>query len=395
MCARPAVNRTEKGNITMKKNENAARIENARAARARMEEAPASAFLREEYHAARAALLSVDFAALDGDEMQELCAAAVENAMKRREADSGMSLEKMRARYAEDARQETAARALEMLCGEWIDGDAADGTPRAEMPLALFAAIAAGRALDAIIYADGGHAVKMTAREARENYATAPELRELSEIVKAAESARADAVTDAEKEAAADFLKEARADLNKAAAELAGKMTVAAPAAKMREPVAPAPEAAAIRAEYLPRILNHIKSAKTRAAAAGILCDMYNGYSLEEIARRAGTNDRVICRDLQIVANAAAAVKIEDGESAELERLIESDAATLKNRTTRRAWTAARAALNIDRNNRAAAAVEWTAKKPAAARELATMTYLERVIYCAANQEELKELFTR
>lgn len=309
------------------------------AARKKAASAPAAVEkARADYMSARAALLAVDFAALDGDEMIQLCAAAVEKAIQRRERETGQSAAVMREKYREDAQMETAARALEMLTGNWIDGETADGTPRAEMPLALFAAIAAGRALDGLIYADGGHNVKLTAREARDVYGDAKGMEDTSRAV----------IT----------------------------------AAPIREPVAPAPESAAILADTLARILAHVDGDKARETAAALMLRIYGGETLTESAAEIGISAQYARRVWQAVCNAAAVVKVEDGETAELERLIEIGRAGRTN-AERRAYSAAVAALarKLERETvTAPGAVKWTERKDPAAAALAGMTYRERAV---------------
>ena len=242
-------------------------------------------------------LKAADFIALDGEEMQTLAAAAVEKAMQRRERDNGQDIAVMRRKYQEDARQEMIVRAYDMVFGPWIYGTMDDGTPRAEMPLALFAAIAAGKALDAIIYQDGGHNVKLSAKEAREHYPERAEsaarpidvgaLSELADAVKRGEAAP-EAYTAA-----------ARAYWNKG-----GEAYTAA--ARISSPVAPSPESAAISAELLPRILEYISGDKTREHAAALLALMYKGFSIPEAAAEMGIKERRAQQVFTAICNAAA-----------------------------------------------------------------------------------------
>ena len=280
----------------------------------------------------RPGLKAADFIALDGEEMQTLAAAAVEKAMQRRERDNGQDLAVMRRKYQEDARQEMIVRAYDMVFGPWIHGTMDDGTPRAEMPLALFAAIAAGRALDSIIYQDGGHNVKLSAKEAREHY-----------------------------------------DGDTSRAVITCK--------RLSDPVAPSPESAAISAELLPRILEYISGDKTREHAAALLALMYTGHTIPEAAAEMGIKERRAQEVFRAVCNAAALVKVADGESADLERLIAAERETESNNATySRAYKDAAAALmKVSDGTPPAPVVKWTDKKPAAALDLSRMTYKERI----------------
>lgn len=295
----------------------------------------------------RANLNAADFLTLDGEEMQALAAAAIEKAMQRRERDNGQDIAVMHRKYQEDARQEMIVRAYDMIMGTWIHGEyvpdpknAPDVTaPRAYMPLALFAAIAAGKALDAIIYQDGGHNVKLSAKEAREHY-----------------------------------------DGDTSRAVITCK--------RVSDPIAPAPEAAAIHAETLPRIIGHIKGNAQREAAAALMLKVYVGLTLDEAAADIGFSAQYARRVWQAICNAAALVKVEDGETADLERIIESDEKTLANR---RAREAARAALDIVKNGGTPApVVDWTKHKPSAVEALRRMSYIER---CNAGQKALADAF--
>lgn len=254
--ARAAVNSAEKGLATMKKTVNAM--------------------------SAREGMTAADVLNLSGDDLQTLAAAAVENAMKRREADSGRDLLQTRVKYQEDARQEAIADMLERALGDWIGGTMDDGTPRADMPIAYFAAICAGRALDRIMYQDGGHAVKLTAREARENYG-------------------------ADKENAADMARAA----------------VVVETRRTSSPVAPAPEAAAIEAERVERIFSALP-AETLPRAVDMARAMYEGAeSVREAGRLAGLTEATARRTWAAVKAAAADILREDGDSAALERMLE------------------------------------------------------------------------
>lgn len=291
----------------------------------------------------RANLKAADLLTLDGEEMQALAAAAVEKAMQRRERDNGQDITVMRRKYQEDARQEMIVRAYDMIMGAWIHGTMEDGTPRAHMPLALFAAIAAGKALDAIIYQDGGHNVKLSAKEAREHY-----------------------------------------DGDTSRAVITCK--------RMSVPVAPSPEAAAIHAETLPRIIGHIKGNAQREAAAALMLKVYTGNTLEEAAADIGFSVQYARRVWQAICNAAALVKVEDGESADLERLIAAERETEQNNITyRRAHKAAAAALaKVSSGEAVSPAVKWGKHKPAAVEALRRMSYIE---CCTAGQKALADAF--
>ena len=288
-------------------------------------------------------LNAADFLTLDGEEMQALAAAAVEKAMQRRERDNGQDITVMRRKYQKDARQEMIVRAYDMIMGTWIHGTMEDGTPRAYMPLALFAAIAAGKALDAIIYQDGGHNVKLSAKEAREHY-----------------------------------------DGDTSRAVITCKRVSVA--------VAPAPESAAIHAETLPRILEYISGEKTKEAAAALMLKVYTGATLDEAAAEIGFSVQYARRVWQVICNAAALVKVEDGESADLERLIAAERETERNNVTyRRAYKAAAAALaKVSSGEAVAPAVKWGKHVPAAVEALRRMSYIER---CTAGQKALAEAF--
>ena len=336
--------------------------------------------------AAAPAPVSTDFLKLDGAEMLQLCAAAVEKAIERRERDTAQNAAVMRTKYREDAIQETAARALDMLAGAWIDGEStwkdtetgeAVSAPRAEMPLALFAAIAAGRALDSLIYADGGHNVKLSARERREHYPDAndaprPDVDELSRLADMATAARG----------TADYTEAAAAYTEAARAYYGETRPAVTDTGRTSSPVAPAPESAAILADNLSRILAHVNGEAARKTAAALMLKVYSGETLTEAAAALAVSAQYARRVWQAVCNAAALVKVEDGESAELERMIASDTATMTN-AERRARAAAVAALarRLEAETEApAAAVRWTGKNDPAARALAAMSYRERII---------------
>ena len=328
-------------------------------------------------------LNAADFLTLDGEEMQALAAAAVEKAMQRRERDNGQDVAVMRRKYQEDARQEMIARAYDMIFGAWIHGTMEDGTPRAYMPLALFAAIAAGKALDSIIYQDGGHNVKLSAKEAREHY---PERAEspARPVDVFALSDMADAVQrgDVTPE---EYTAAARAFYGKGG----NAYTVTT---RVSDPISPAPEAAVISAETLPRILEYISGDKTREHAANLLTLMYTGYTIPEAAAEMGIKERRAEYVFTAICNAAALMKVEDGESADLERLIAAERETEKNNITyRRAYKAAAAALaKVSSGEAVSPAVKWGKHIPAAVEALRRMSYIER---CTAGQKALADAF--
>lgn len=274
---------------------------------------------------AREGMTAADVLTLSGEDLQTLAAAAVENAMKRREADSGRDLLQMRVKYADDARQEAIADMLERTLGDWIGGTMEDGTPRAYMPIAYFAAICAGRALDRIMYQDGGHAVKLTAKEARDNYG-------------------------ADKESAADMARAA----------------VVVETRRTSSPAAPAPEAAAIEAERLERIFTALP-AETLPRAVDMARAMYEGAeSVREAGRLAGLTEATARRTWAAVKAAARDVLREDGDSAALERMIteEERRRAAKDRAARDASEAARAKALKAAAPAAPGAVKFTAGRP-------------------------------
>lgn len=313
---------------------------------------------------AREGMTAADVLTLSGEDLQTLAAAAVENAMKRREADSGRDLVQMRAKYQEDARQEAICEMYARAAGEWIEGETADGTPRAALPLAYFAAICAGSALDRLMYQDGGHAVKLTAREARENYKDAPELAELAEAVKAAEAAEAEAPAEARKEAR-EAVKAAKRDLNAAAAELA-RAAVVVETRRTSSPVAPGPEGALLESERLERVFSHLP-AEIIGRAADMAREIYEGAeSVREAARIVDLPEATARRTWQAVRDAARAVLIEDGDTAALERMNDEEHArrAAKNRAAKSAAEARRADEIKAAKIAPSGAVRFTAGRP-------------------------------
>lgn len=320
---------------------------------------------RAEYLAARSALRAADLPALRAirsEAVADLVAASVSRAIDRREAETGRDGRAIRARYARvnvtmtetmdaDAIGEAAAVLLEMTApGGWIDGEAVTMTARetgeavtvarADLPLAYVAAIAAGRGLDRVMYADGGHAVKMTAREAREGYAraaaeavkararleaageTVPEhvarLAAMHEAGEVADLLAAEAAARPDDREAARAAKVARAEYLAASAAVAHGMT---PTETRRtvDPVAPGPEAAAIMAERVTEILAAVTPAY-RAVAIALAREVYRGAmtadglaNVAEAARLAGIPERKARRAWEAVKAAAA-------ETAEAER---------------------------------------------------------------------------
>ena len=269
----------------------------------------------------RETMTAPEFLTMNDGERAALIAAAVENAMKRREADSGRDLLQMRVKYQEDARQEAFLTAWERASGDWIDGTTKDGTPRRYLPLAYFAAMCAGRALDRLMYADGGRAVKLSGRERRAYYA--------------------------DREDAPAAVVETR---------------------RAVDPIAPAPESALIESEQIERVLSEVKPA-LRENAARLARAVYMGAeSVREAGRECGLPEATARRAWAAVRNAAAAVLEEDGETRALERMIESDRRTRENMSRRRASAAVKedAARLASAPMPAPGAVDWTARRPAA-----------------------------
>lgn len=364
---------------------------------------------RAEYIAARSALRADDLAeysAADPRALLELCAASVSRAIDRREADTARDGRTLRAKYARldsaavlsgnadpmnaDAVNEAAARLLDMTTpGGWIDGDPVEMTDResgdpyaverSALPLAYVAAIAAGRALDAVMYADGGHRAKLTAKEAREAYRAAADLAPLAD--------RADLLAA---EAAENPTEEAKAAAKAARAEYVAASRNFAAAAVVTEtrrtvdPVAPSPEAAAIEAERVARVLETVAPA-FRENAARVARAIYEGAeSIREAARVAGLSEAAARRAWHAVRNAAAVILAEDGETRDLERLIESD------RRTREAMGRRREAATVAREADRLAALPAPETSPEAAAAVRAMwadvdrrTRPERLAYVA------------
>ena len=342
------------------------------AARDRAETAAAElAETRRAYLAARSALQATDlleYAAADPRALLDLAAASVSRAIDRREAESAVNAAALRARYAvtrptlsetmeADAVQEAAADLLAAVMGDpdrpdkpaWIDGETDDGTPRAALPLAYVAARSAGRALDRLTYADGGRAVKMTAREAREAYRNAADLAPLADRADllAAEAA------ESKDPATAEAAREARAEYLAAARRFAASAVVVE-TRRTSDPIAPGPEAAAIEAERVERVLAAVRPA-VRENAAAVVRAVYEGAdSIREAGRMTGLTEAAARRAWAAVRNAAAVILAEDGETRDLERLIASDERT-RAAMTRRRESVAEARRAADLADRAAA----------------------------------------
>lgn len=361
----------------------AAELETAAAVAEAAREAAEAA--RAEHLETRAALQAADLAdvlALRPEALQELAAASTSRAIDRREAETAADGRALRAQYAytrptlsetmnADAVQEAAAVLLEMTApGAWIDGETADGTPRARLPLAYVAAIAAGRALDRVMYADGGHAVKMTARETRENYTAAArkaaetrarleaagedvpghvarlaEMNDAREAVAALEAEAAERPDDPETRAA---LRAARKDYSAAVAAVSHGMT---PTETRRtvDPVSPSPEAAALQAETVRRIFEELDPADL-ARAVDLAREVYHGAqtadgraNIREAARLAGIPHATAARVWSRLQAAAAVVAALDRADGATYRDIDSDRRARAARDARRASAAVKA----------------------------------------------------
>ena len=314
---------------------------------------------------AREGMTAADVLNMSGEDLQTLAAAAVENAMKRREADSGRDLLQMRVKYTEDARQEAALEMLDRASSEWMTGEPftlreketgeAVTVERPALPLAYFAALCAGRAVDRLIYADGGRAVKLAARERREYYngredAPRPTLEQLSNM--------ADAVT------AGEIAPEAYTDA--ARAYYAGSSEAYTETRRTSSPVAPAPEAAAIEAERVERIFSALPAETLPRALDMARAMSAAADSVREAGRLAGLTEATARRTWAAVKAAAADVLREDGDSAALERMIEEGERrrAAKDRAARDASEAARAKALKAAAPAAAGAVRFTAGRP-------------------------------
>lgn len=284
----------------------------------------------------RARMTAPDFLTLDPAEAEKAIAAAVYGAARllaRKSADTAAELVD---RYGEDARQGAFLRAWER---------AADPA-RAAVPLALFLAREAGNAL------------------ARERYGAT----RAAQIVPAA-----DVIRD-------KYHGERPAGAVDTDYHAAGKVE--------------SPEAAVIRAEVLPRALAAVRE-EYRETAATVAAALAAGYTLAEAAEALAVNYRMAARALEALRAAAEVIRAEDGETARLEAVIEADRharAMLEDDARAAAVAAFRHEPMPDALPRA---VTWTAPRPDVARRLAAMTYTERVIYAAANQAALRELFAR
>ncbi len=153
------------------------------------------------------------------------------------------------------------------------------------------------------------------------------------------------------------------------------------------------PERAAESADFLPRALDLIPDDMTRTNAARLAALLAAGYTIKESAGIIGIGEKTAQRTIKALQNAAAIIRAADGESAALDRVIESDERT-KCQLDRRIRAALVAAARHDIGPAAAAgAVQWVEKKPAAVLEWRRLSYVERVAYAAANQASLRELF--
>lgn len=312
---------------------------------------------RAAYLETRAALTAADLddlRAIRPEAVADLATAAVHRAIDRREAETATDGRALRAQYATtratlsetmnaDGIGEAVAELLTMMTpGGWIDGETADGTPRAALPLAYVAAIAAGRALDRLTYADGGRTVKMTARETRANYVeaarraaatrarmeadgeTVPEhvarlasMNDAREAVAALEAEAAERPDDPETRAA---LRAARADYSAAVAAVAHGMNPTE-TRRTSDPVAQSPEAAAIKAETLRRVFEALPPEYIDRAAA-LARAVYEGATtatgranVAEAAEAVGIDPCTARRVWKALQEAAEAVAAEDGET--------------------------------------------------------------------------------
>jgi hypothetical protein len=316
----------------------------------------------------RAALTADDLPAyiaadVDGRDLLALCAASAVNALKRRAAETGADVVALRLRFARladgtagetqdaEAVTETAARLLALAASDWADGvrvdDEGNETRRGALPLAYAAAVAAGQAVDVLLWTYGGHVVQMTAAEAREAYGNAPELAPLCEALETARAAReaarreaarleqvaarvrlaaatyAVAMTTADAETAAELAPafralcaasleadaaaaEAAEDLETAREDAADALAAANRAARhfasehrvtdvrpLCDPVAPSPEAALLEAEQVAEVFAALRAdaraADVAARALALAVEFYRGAdSLREAAREAG-----------------------------------------------------------------------------------------------------------
>lgn len=283
----------------------------------------------------------IEYSASDPAALRDLAAAATSRAIERRERESAQFAPALRAHYFEDAAQETAADLLASVLGDpdrpdrpaWIDGDPVEladretgesyPVERAALPLAYFAARSAGRALDRIMYRDGGRIVKLTAREARESYRNAAELAPLADLADLLK-AEADADPTPERIAAARDARRAYCDASRAFASAA----VVVETRKTVDPIAPGPEEALIQAERIERVFSEMKPGPRRENAARLARAFYAGAeSLRDAARESAMEISVASRAWSSLRAAAAVILAEDGETRDLERLIDEDRA--------------------------------------------------------------------
>lgn len=324
--------------------------EDLETARDRAAEAAAeTAATRSAYLAARSALLAADlleYSAADPSALLDLATASTHRAIDRREAESAADGRALRARYAAtrataadlleaDAVQEAAADLLAAVVGDpdhpdrpaWIDGeplemtDRETGDPvlveRRDLPLAYVAARSAGRALDRVMYADGGRQVKMTAREARAAYREAAALAPLADR---ADLLAAEAAETGDPETAA-AAREARAEYMTAARRFAASAVVVE-TRRTSDPIAPAPEAALIEAERVERVLAEVREPLRENAARLARAFFMGAETVREAAREAGMPEATARRAWSAVRAAALLILAEDGERRDFERAV-------------------------------------------------------------------------
>lgn len=284
----------------------------------------------------RARMTAHDFLTIDPAESEKAIAAAVYGAARLLARKSEDTAAAIVARYGEDARQAAFLRAWERAA-----------LPKyAAAPLALFLAREAGNALARERYAAGRAAhIAPAADIVRDKY----------------NGSRPAAVVDTDYHAA-------------------GRV--------------PSPEAAVIEAERLPEALAAVRE-DYRENAAAIVAAIAAGYTVTEAAEAVGVSAATASRLLAAVRAAAAIVRADEGERAAIERVIDSDRNILGylRREARRAAEAL--AVYGPRPEAAAPVVTWTAPRPAVAHDMGGLSYTERVIYAAANQNALAALFSR
>ena len=333
---------------------------------------------RRELIATRSALRAEDLPEyIDArpESFSDLIARSMSRTIDRREAETAADGRALRAKYANtrptlsetmnaDALQEAAAELLAMYYGDpdrpdrpaWIDGDPVTimdretGEPetvaRRALPLAYVAAVACGRALDRVQYAAGGQRVKLAAGELRRNYrkeaaaaaalraelraagqpipARVAELADAYELREVADLLKAEAAADPENKDAARRAREAADDAARAEARAAGHMDVTE-TRKVSEPVAPSPEAAALRADQLGRVFAEL-SDDHKARALKLARAFYEGADTLNAAARAAKLPRETARRTWDAVKAAGRMVLAiDGDLVTLEKVIESD----------------------------------------------------------------------